>query len=213
MQMRATRRQLTGMSARPLSEDEYTRMVEFLAAHGLLRDRLLLILGCGTGYRITELLSLSVGQVWDGQLPRKDILVARRYLKGGAGIHCRSVRSRRVPLSTKIQEAVTGYMLSLRDAPSLDAALFRADRSAAAAMDRSSVFRMLARVAKACGVDSTRVSTHSFRKTFVARAYLASGCDIIKTQRIVGHSSPLTTARYLETDQNELDELVRALAA
>jgi hypothetical protein len=43
--------------------------------------------------------------------------------------------------------------------------------------------------------------------------YQASGQDLIKTQRIIGHSSPLTTARYLESTQSELDELVLGLAA
>jgi integrase len=57
------------------------------------------------------------------------------------------------------------------------------------------------------------VSSHSLRKTFVGRVYRASGCDLIKTQRIVGHSSPIITARYLETDTDDLDQLVRSLAA
>jgi len=42
----------------------------------------------------------------------------------------------------------------------------------------------------------------------VRRIYTLSGHDLIKTQRIVGHRSPLTTARYLETDQADLDALV-----
>jgi integrase len=201
------------MSARPFSEDEYTRMVEFLTAARRQRDRLLLVLGCGTGYRITELLSLTIGQVWDGKAARKEVLVARRHLKGGAGAYCRSVRSRRVPLSVKIQELVSEYMTSLPVPTLPEAALFSTDRSGEAAMNRSSAFRMLSRVAKDCGIDPARVATHTFRKTFVVRAYRASGCDLIKTQRIVGHSSPMTTARYLETDQSELDELVRTLAA
>ncbi len=33
----------------------------------------------------------------------------------------------------------------------------------------------------------------------------ASGHDLIKTQRAVGHSLPNTTARYLETDTADLD--------
>jgi integrase len=187
--------------------------VEFLTTAGRHRDRLLLVLGCGTGYRITELLSLTVAQVWDGETARKEVLVARRNLKGGAGVHCRSVRSRRVPLSAKIQELIAEYVASLPEPVSPDAALFRTGRSAEAAMNRSSVFRMLAHAARDCGIDPARIATHTFRKTFVARAYRATGCDLIKTQRIVGHRSPMTTARYLETDQFELDELVRTLAA
>lgn len=80
-------------------------------------------------------------------------------------------------------------------------------------MNWSQAFRILVGVARECGIDEVRISTHTLRKTFVARVYAASGHDLIKTQRIVGHASPLTTARYLETDQEELDDLVRGLAA
>ena len=61
------------MSARSILDDEYTRVVEFLTVAGRLRDRLLLVLGCGTGYRITELLSLTVDQVWDSETARTEV--------------------------------------------------------------------------------------------------------------------------------------------
>jgi len=66
---------------------------------------------------------------------------------------------------------------------------------------------------EACGIDATRVSTHSLRKTFARRIYVASGHDLITTQRLMGHTSPLTTSRYLETNSDELDRLVLTLAA
>ncbi len=36
---------------------------------------------------------------------------------------------------------------------------------------------------------------------------------LIRTQRIIGHSSPVVTAHYLESTQSELDELVLGLPA
>jgi integrase len=80
-------------------------------------------------------------------------------------------------------------------------------------MNRSQAFRVLVDACVACGIDTTRISTHSLRKTFVRRVYAASGNDLIRTQRAVGHSSPITTARYLETDAADLDRLVLTLAA
>jgi integrase len=201
------------MSSRPLSEPEYTALVNHLANRP--RDLLLLILGCSSGYRITELLSLKWQQVWDtetGTAP-KEVLVARRNLKGGAGLHCRSVRSRRVPLNERAREAIANYASALPHPPTPESYLFSTSRSGDGPMDRSMAFRILVRAAQACGIDEERISTHTLRKTFVARVYSASGHDLIKTQRIIGHASPMTTARYLETDQSELDELVRNLAA
>ncbi|MBK8477274.1 MAG: tyrosine-type recombinase/integrase [Opitutaceae bacterium] len=201
------------MSARPLSEFEYNKMVEFLATAGRHRDRLLLVLGCATGYRITELLSLKWEQLWDGTAARSEVQVARRNLKGGQGPRCRSVRSRRVPLNERARAAIEAYAKEVPHLTAAEAAVFQTGRSQGGAMNRSQAFRMLTGAAVDCGVGRGRLSTHTLRKTFVARVYAASGHDLIKTQRIVGHSSPLTTARYLETDQDELDELVRSLAA
>jgi integrase len=80
-------------------------------------------------------------------------------------------------------------------------------------MDRSQAFRTLAAACMACGIDASRISTHSMRKTFARRVYEASGHDLIRTQRALGHSSPVTTARYLETDSEALDRLILEVAA
>ena len=54
------------MSARPFTESEFTTLPSHFAAAGKTRDALLLKLGCGTGYRIAELLALRVRDVWTG---------------------------------------------------------------------------------------------------------------------------------------------------
>ena len=78
-------RHLVCMSARPFTEPEYLTLSQHFASAHRTRDRLLLILGCATGYRIQELLSLTVGQVWDGADVVREITVARKDLKGGRG--------------------------------------------------------------------------------------------------------------------------------
>jgi integrase len=201
------------MGARPLELGEQNRIADWLAGRRRWRDRLLLLLGCSTGFRITELLSLRWAQLWDGAAPCREIVVARRHLKGGRGPSRGSLRSRRVVLGEAARGAIADYAWSLPQPVDPAAAVFGTGRSQGGAMNRSQAFRILTGAAEACGVERTRISTHTLRKTFVARVYQASGCDLIKTQRIVGHASPLTTARYLETDQAELDALVRGLAA
>ncbi len=201
-----------GMSARPFTEPEYLLLSQHFAAARRTRDRLLLVLGCATGYRIQELLSLTVGQVWDGADVVKEITVARRDLKGGRGAYKRAVKGRRVPLSEAVRGAVRDHLTAIGPGEAARF-LFATGRSHGAGMNRSQAFRVLVDACTACGIDTTRISTHSLRKTFVGRCYAASGRDLIKTQRAVGHSSPITTARYLETDTADLDRLVLTLAA
>ncbi len=52
------------MSARLFNESEYATLCAHFLSAGQTRDRLILVLGCGTGFRIQELLSITVGQVW-----------------------------------------------------------------------------------------------------------------------------------------------------
>jgi len=48
---------------RPLSDEEVEQVAGAFAGPWALRDRALFVLGCRTGYRITELLSLTVGDL------------------------------------------------------------------------------------------------------------------------------------------------------
>ena len=51
---------------------------------------------------------------------------------------------------------------------------------------------------------------HQLRHLYATRIYLASGHDILVTQRLLGHSSPSTTQRYVATGMD--DDLAAVLA-
>ncbi len=202
------------MPARPFTAAEIPILETHLLAHGRHRDRMLLIAGTQVGYRITELLTWTVGQVLspDGSIVR-EVTVTRADLKGGKGVRKRSVRSRRVVLNERARAVIRDYLASLGTIPPADQYLFRSRTGANRPITRIQAHRILKGLCRECGIDATRVSTHSLRKTFVRSVYDASGHDLVRTQRIVQHASPLTTARYLESTQTELDELVLGLAA
>ena len=81
------------MPARPFTFSEISTLESHLLAQGRFRDRMLLIAGTNIGYRITELLTWTVGQFLtrEGEVPR-EVTVTRAHLKGGSGVHKRSVR-------------------------------------------------------------------------------------------------------------------------
>ena len=200
------------MSARPFTDSEFTSLSAHFSTAGKTRDVLLLKLGCGTGYRISEILALRVRDVWTGNDVSQEVTIARKNLKGGRGARSRSVRGRRVPLAEPVREAIRDHLARVgTDNP--DRALFSTTQAQGEPMDRSAVFRVLTEACRRCGIDTTRISTHSLRKTFVGRIYKASSHDLIATQRIVGHTSPSTTAWYIETDSAKLDALMLAVAA
>jgi integrase len=87
------------MSARPFTESEVSLLANHFLSTGQTRNLALLKLGCGSGYRISELLALRVRDVWAGTDVSKEVTIARKNLKRGRGARSRSVRSLRVPLA------------------------------------------------------------------------------------------------------------------
>lgn len=128
------------------------------AEAGRTRDRLLLVVGCATGFRIRELCSLTYGQVWDAsaRVGVREVSIARRNLKGGRGLWQRLVRGRRVPLSEPVRSAIRDYLTKRTDWTP-DPSLFAACRSGVGkAMQRSQAWRIIAGIAEECGIDTAR---------------------------------------------------------
>jgi len=193
--------------SRPFTTEEQEKILTHLRNTGCHRDALLLEMGSYLGFRISELLSLKVEDVADAGVARDEIIVSRRNLKGGKGAHRRAVHSRRIVVPERLRHALTGY---LQRKPLLPGSyLYQSRENGNCPICRSQAHRIIVGAATAVGVHD-RIATHSMRKAFVKRIYEISGHDLVKTQRIVGHRSPLTTARYLETDQADLDALVRS---
>lgn len=146
------------MSARPFTEQEYTTLLAYFTAKKMTRNRALLVASCGCGYRITEWLSVTVGQVWSGTEVLRELTIARRNLKGGHGAYKRSVKSRRVPLPETVRTAIADHLKTIGvDGPTRP--LFSTARKNAGVMERTQAFRMLAAACEACGIDTSRVST------------------------------------------------------
>jgi integrase len=202
------------MSARPFTASELSLLESRLTAAHRYRDAMLLKAGVSVGYRITEILSWTVGQVLTpaGEVAR-EVTVTRALLKGGSGKKKRSIKSRRVVLNEKAKAAIRDYITSLGYVPAPDEFLFRSREGGNRPLHRSQAHRILVQTCEECGIDTARISTHSLRKTFVRSVYDASGHDVIKTMKVVQHSSPVITARYLENTESELDDLVLGLAA
>lgn len=181
-----------------------------LRSRGKHRDALFLLLAVDTGFRAGELLSLQWPQLLgpDGEV-RSEVIVERARLKGGSGARCKTVRSRRVPLTERVRSAVTDYLGNLTSIP--QGPVFRSRVGNGRPISRELAHRTLKRLALELGLPAARLGLHSTRKSFAARVHRAAQFDLVKTQRVMGHSSPLTTARYLETTQDELDAVVLSL--
>jgi len=198
------------MTTRALTDDEVRRLDAALFERRRYRDRLFLLLALGTGFRVSELLSIDWAQLLtpSGEIAHS-ATIERAQLKGGAGVRRKVIRSRRVPLTERVRGAVADYLSSLGTVP--HGPVFRSRIGDNRPITRGQAHRQLKRLARELGFDAARVGCHSARKTFAVQIHRAAGFDLIKTQRILGHSSPLTTASYLDTCRDDLDALVLSL--
>lgn len=172
------------------------------------RDRLLIVLGFETGLRISELLSLRVGEVWQSGAPVRILRLTRNRLKGGRGIRARSVSSRTVPLNARAA-AVLHAQFGSQSIIDKDAPLFPSREGGA--LTRRQAARVIRKIFLAAGCDPERVwAAHSLRRRFVRRVYDCTR-DIQVTRAAVGHRYIQTTQAYLGLAEEEAYAAVLAM--
>ena len=200
------------MTTRALTDSEILLLESALIARRRYRDRLFILFALGTGFRVSETVSIDWRQLLTaGGKVAREVIVERAMLKGGAGQRRKSVRSRRVPLSERVRGAIADYLGTFQAIPG--GVVFKSRTGDNQAITRGQAYRLLKRLARKVGIDATRLGCHSTRKTFAVRAHRAAQFDLVKTQRILGHRSVSTTAKYIETCQDELDALVLGMDA
>jgi integrase len=201
-------------TARDLSRDEVRGI---LAQTMSLRNKALLVIGFNTGFRISEILSLTIADVFTGRVVRTHVTVAAKNMK--------NKKARTIKLNSDAVKVLTTHCKQMiKNGAALTAPLFpssQMDRKpnadgvisrVAKSLSRFQVHHILKTLADLAGVDSTGVSSHSFRKTFAKAIYIASGKDLTKVQYALGHSSITITIKYLMFAISELDNLVDGLS-
>jgi integrase/recombinase XerC len=174
---------------RVLTKDDADALMTFPAGEtaGSLRDRALLETLYSTGARVSELVSLNVGDVHDSE--------------GLLRLRGKGRKERIVPIGELALEAITRYRASLPT--SLRAAghtcpLFYNLRGGR--LTSRSVARIVARYSSR--LSGGPVSPHTLRHSF-ATHLLDEGADLRSIQEMLGHASLSTTQRYthVATDQ------------
>ena len=156
------------------------------------RNRGLFMLGVSTGGRISELLSLTVGDVYQNGKPVTDLLFDRTIVKGGEV-------SRAVPVNVDGRAAIENLISWHREkyktvAPSRPLFPSR-NKNGAVAMNRQTAHEMLKKAFLDAGLNG-KLTTHSLRKSFAQRLYDRTG-DIFAVQEMLDHKSVATTQKYL----------------
>lgn len=193
---------------RPLDNAEIHAVANCFTGTFAVRNRALFLLGVSIGGRIDELLSLTVGDVYQNDKPVKDVLYNKHIVKGGE-------TSRAVPLNADGRQAVEdiiawhtemfGGLLGEvdKDTPLFVSRVKNKDGSPKRMTTKMGSTALMAAFEEA-GLNG-KLGTHSMRKSYAQRLYSQTG-DIFLVQEMLGHKSVATTQKYLGVNYAEARE-------
>ena len=193
---------------RPLDNDEIRRVSAcFTGTLFEVRNRGLFMLGVSTGGRISELLGLQIGDVYQNQKPVTDLLYNKSIVKGGEV-------SRAVPVNIDGRDAIAALIDWHREKYATlvpTRPLFPSrNKNGTVAMNRQTAHEMLKAAFMTAGLNG-KLATHSLRKSFAQRVYEQSG-DIYLVQELLGHRNVATTQKYIGVNYATAREAVEGMA-
>lgn len=175
----------------PIKDIELINAIKKVLRQQSNRDFLLFVLGINTGLRISDLLSLRVRDVWDGDKCREFLYIPDS--KSGEAYY----------LNAKVQRALENY---LSQSPLTDEDYLFKSKKNNYSITRQQAYRIINNAAREAGI-AGKIGTHTLRKTFGYHAY-RKGVAIGFLMKIFHHHSPAETLKYIGIDEND-KELVR----
>lgn len=156
------------------------------------RNYILFLLGIYSGLRITDILSLRVGDV-----NRKTHITLKERKTG---------KTRRFLVNDILRRELRRYCTGRKASDWLIPSRQRNPDGSNRPICRDMALSIMHDIGELFGVDN--LGCHSMRKTFGYHYYKQTG-DIATLQKIFNHSSPQTTLRYLGIEQEDIDASIR----
>ena len=155
------------------------------------RDYMLFLLGIHFGLRISDLLSLRIEDV----VGKKYIIIKEK----------KTGKIKSFPVAEVVQRELESYLKGRTKGW-----LFLSrEKSGATPITRQQAYNVLSDAAKAVGIKDP-IGTHTLRKTF---GYWAckQGTSLELIQKILNHSSPGVTLRYIGITQDQINSVYKKL--
>ena len=160
-----------------------------------LRNYMLICMGLNTALRISDMLQLKWGNVYD--FDRKHYVKHIVVREGKTG------KETRIAINNNLIEAFKMYMGSLKSVSGND--YIFTGKTKGTHLSRSQAFRIITHVAEALNMENG-ISCHSLRKTFGYYAW-KYGTPPAMLMEIYNHSSYEITKRYLGIKQDDRDNV------
>lgn len=173
----------------PIKDKEQIKAVETYLASYSKRNQLIFAFGVNTGLRISDILGLNIEDVKN-----------KMYVE----IHEKKTdKYKRFPLNNKLRGLIREYLKEREKLYSVGEGnpLFIGKKHCR--LNRSQVYRFLNEACEKVGL-KINIGCHSLRKAFGYHHYKQNN-DLALLQKILNHSSPSITLRYIGIDQETID--------
>ena len=195
---------------RPLDNAEILVVSEAFEGQYEVRNRSLFMIGVSIGGLIDELLSLTVGDVYQNGKPVSDVIYNKQIIKGGE-------TSRAVPLNADgrqaVEEIIAWHQEKFgevdKDTPLFVSRVKNKDGTPKRMTTQAGSDALMAAFEEA-GLNG-KLGTHSMRKSFAQRLY-AQTHDIFVIQEMLGHRNVSTTQKYLGVNYVEVREALERMS-
>lgn len=194
---------------RPLSNDELRIIADCFDGEFSIRDKSLVLIGVSTGGRISELLSLKIGDVYQNEKPVETLHFTKHVVKG-------KENSRTVPVNSDgvraISDLIQWHSEHFGDlSPQRPLFPSRQKRKGKqVAITRQRAHQVFKDVCHKAGLNGN-LATHSLRKSYAQRLY-AILSDIFSVKEMLGHCKVETTQAYLGVDIEKVKKASEAMA-
>lgn len=175
----------------PIKSKKTISLIEKELGKRNIRNQLIWVLGINSGLRVSDILSLNIEDVKD----KNYIEIKEKKTK----------KYKRFPLNDKLKKLIKSYLKIRMDkyySVVEDEPLFLGKKHKR--LDRSQVYRFLNEVCEDLNIKAN-IGTHTMRKTFGYFFYQQFN-NVALLQKILNHSSPSITLRYIGIAQEEIDD-------
>ena len=194
---------ITMKGARALTKEEIASITKSFWGKYEIRDRSLFLIGLYTGARISELISLNIGDVFQHNKIVKTLELRKAITKGK--------RTRQIPLNPEARETIETlieWKKTQGEQLEPDAPLF-CSRKKCGRLTRIQAHRILKKAYDDNELTG-KVTTHSMRKSFATTLAQNNPLKIVK--ELLGHSSLAITDKYLSVTEEDLRSAVSRLS-
>lgn len=201
---------MASVGCRPITPEEIEKIKEHFEHRKdklAVRDITLIFFGFYTGFRISEILSIKVRDLYQYGKIADEVYIKRCHMKG-------KIAGRNVPLNENCKKLLLQYLqhYEMDEKVKLDRELYLFPSNRVGFPLTSRACDMIVKKVFRAEEMTGKLACHSLRKTFSMRMYDALDHDILKLQKAMGHKQLSSTQHYISCNDQQVINVVKNLA-